>query len=101
MSPAKAKQHCDRWIALATASAVALLISGILFFTGWIGDHRWYIDLIITVGILTVCLWSVWIVIILKSIANWWVNILHQVDHISNNLADACNDIKQIKKEIK
>jgi hypothetical protein len=101
MSPTKAKHHCVFWLTFGTALLVAFLMSGILFFSGWLGDHRWYIDLVIVSGVTVVSIWSVWVVLVLKNIVQWWVSILKQIDYISINLDEACRDLKEIKKDIK
>jgi uncharacterized membrane protein len=101
MCPNKVDNHCNFWLLVGITAIIASVLIGVLFFSGMFNNYIWYIDLSLIVGSVLVSIWSVWVVLVLKHIAKWWIDVNHNINTVVVNLNEICSDLKQLKKELK
>lgn len=95
--PIETKSQCNFWLnsVIAGLAIVAILttILHISQFENWT-PYKQLLMSFITVGSV---FWSIWVVIVLRGIIQWWVKMHSQLDNITTLLSEIKSDIKEIK----
>jgi uncharacterized membrane protein YobD (UPF0266 family) len=78
---------------MSTALVIGLIMLGLF------ENYVWYVDIVILSSIAVMSIWILWIVTILKNIANWWADMYYQIDHAVGVLQETNQDIKQLKEQ--
>jgi hypothetical protein len=96
--PRKTKTQCLFW----GVAALALLVFFASFaIVGHIGDWSFFKSTVIAVGATFSIMWCFWVIHTFRSIMGWWVYMHQQMETVTGLLAEAKQDLRDIKTDIK
>lgn len=93
------RKECTWWVAYLVLLAVTAFV---VAFVSW--DHNttpWtsFVNTCISVGIVTVAFWTLWVFKRIIDITSWWKNLGNEIDtvhHSFNETKSALEEIKQL-----
>jgi hypothetical protein len=86
------------WEVTALSVLVFLAIFAIV---GRITDWSLFKDIILSAGATCSVLWCLWVVRTFRDIMTWWINLHQQLDSVGQLLAEAKQDLIELKSNIK
>lgn len=86
------------WEVTALSVLVFLAIFAIV---GRITDWSLFKDIILSVGATCSVLWCLWVVRTFRDIMTWWIHMHQQLDSVGQLLAEAKQDLNELKSNIK